>query len=366
MAAFALLAACSSEPATTTTAPVTSNAPSLPSPSFHYADAELALPGPFIAPGPVAGTDNTPADNSVTDAGATLGRVLFYDTRLSANDRVSCSSCHLQALGFSDTAQFSHGFQGGLTSRHSMGLGNARYYGRGKFFWDERAATLEAQTLTPIQNSVEMGMTLDALVAKLKLATFYPALFQAAFGTTDINADRISRALAQFVRSMSTYQSKYDRAVATNNFSTFTADERLGMQLFMQTPGNPVPTVGCDRCHTTTAQVSDNVHNNGLDVVSTDTGAGRGRFKAPSLRNVGLRTGFMHDGRFTTLRQVVEHYNSGVNASPDLDNRLRNPDGSPRRLTLTPQQVDAIVAFLNTLTDATFFTDVRFSSPFNH
>ena len=183
---------------------------------------------------------------------------------------------------------------------------------------------------------------------------------------TDNTPDRISRAVAQFVRSMSTYQSRYDRAVAANNFSTFTTGEVVGMQLFMPVPGSPVGTVGCDRCHTTTAQVSDNVRNNGLDMVAADTGAGRGRFKAPSLRDVGLHSQFMHDGRFTTLRQVIEHYNSGVAASPDLDNRLKNPDGSVHQLNLTSAQMDAIVAFLNTLTDQAFLSDPKFGNPFGH
>lgn len=341
------------------------NAPTLPTTTFKYADAEIGLPAHYSFPTPVAAADNTPANNPVTNAGATLGRVLFYDTRLSVNDKVACASCHLQALGFSDTARLSHGFQGGVTARHAMSLGNSRYYTRGKFFWDERAATLEDQALQPIQNSVEMGMTLDNLVTKLKLVSYYPALFQAAFGSTDITSDRVSRAMAQFVRAMSSYQSKYDRAVATNDFSTLTAQEQLGMQLFMPVPGG-VPTVGCDRCHGTAANISDNVHNNGLDVLAADTGAGRGRFKAPSLRNVALRTSFMHDGRFTTLRQVVDFYNTGVNAGPDLDNRLRNPDGSPHRLNLSSVQVDAIVAFLNTLTDQVFITDPKFASPFGH
>ena len=341
------------------------NAPTLPTTAFRYADAEIGLPAHYANPGPVTAADNTPANNVVTDAGATLGRVLFYDTRLSANDKVACASCHLQSLGFSDTARFSHGFQGGVTGRHAMSLGNARYYTRGKFFWDERAATLEDQALQPIQNSVEMGMTLANLTTKLKLVSYYPALFQAAFGSTDITSDRVGRALAQFVRSMSTYQSKYDVAVAAGNFSSFTAQEQLGMQLFMNVPGG-VPTVGCDRCHGTAANISDNVHNNGLDEVASDTGAGRGRFKAPSLRNIGLRTSFMHNGRFTTLRQVVDFYNANVNAGADLDNRLKNPDGSPRRLGLSSAQLDAMVAFLNTLTDQTFIADPKFSSPFGH
>src|SRR6185295_14903648 len=168
--------------------------------------------------------DNTPQNNPVTDAGATLGRVLFYDKRLSTNGTVSCSSCHQPQHGFSDPRKFSVGFNGGLTGRNSMGLNNARYYARGHFFWDERAATLEDQVLQPIQNSVEMGMTLPALVTRLSAEPFYTNLFANAFGTPVVDTNRISRALAQFVRSMVSTRSKYDAGVPVG-FTNFTAQE---------------------------------------------------------------------------------------------------------------------------------------------
>ncbi len=339
--------------------------------SFGYTDASLGLPAHFTvlpplpppgAPGPpppsIAATDNT-AGNAVTNAGATLGRVLFYDTRLSANDRVACASCHIQALSFGDTAQFSHGFQGGLTGRHSMGLSNARYYQRGRFFWDERAATLEDQVLQPIQNSVEMGVTLADLKVKLAATSYYPGLFTAAFGSSAITDTRIALALAQFVRSMSSYQSKYDQAIASGNpASVLTLDEEAGRLLF-------TGPAGCARCHGTDAQVLDQPHNDGLDAVTVDTGAGQGRFKVGSLRNVALRARFMHDGRFTTLAQVVGHYNSGIQPNVDLDPRLRQgPLGQPQQLGLSPVQVQQVVAFLNTLTDATHVNAPKFRSPF--
>jgi cytochrome c peroxidase len=336
--------------------------PALPPAPVHYADA-AALPAHFQATfdgKSVAATDNTPADNPITDAGAALGRVLFYDPRLSANDGLSCAGCHNQSLGFSDGPAQSVGFAGGLTRRHSPGLANARFYSRGHFFWDERAATLEDQALTPIQDATEMGLTLEDLTAKLEATPYYPPLFAAAFGTPEVTSDRVSRAIAQFVRSMVSKDSRYDRAFTaggTPNFGgVFTAQEQQGEQLFR--------SAGCASCHTTVAQVSDSVHNIGLDAVSTDTGAGRGAFKAPSLRNVAVRRRFMHDGRFTSLEQVVEFFNSGVQPNPDLDPRLRAPDGSPKQLGLTAGEKAALVAFLKTLTDSTFLTAAEFANPF--
>lgn len=332
--------------------------------SFSYSDVTSPIPTHFANGGSPGGaataTDNSSLANPITNAGATLGRVLFYDRRLSANDQVACASCHQQQFSFGDTAVLSRGFAGGLTGRHSMALANARYYARGRFFWDERAATLEDQVLQPIQNSVEMGMTLPNVITKLSVSSYYPALFQAAFGSTDITSDRVSRALAQFVRSMVSGNAKYDQAFAgagPPNFpGVFTADELAGQQLYNG-------AAGCARCHNTDAFVSDNIHNTGLDATITDVGAGGGRFKAPSLRNVGARTSFMHDGRFRTLDQVVEFYNSGIQNNPTLDPRLRGPNG-PQRLNLNAAQKAQLVAYLRTLTDNQFLTNPKFANPF--
>jgi cytochrome c peroxidase len=332
---------------------------------FAYSDASSPLPPHFMnAPGPggaVLGTDNTLASNSTTNTGATLGRVLFYDTRLSRNDAVSCASCHQQSLAFGDGAKLSRGFAGGLTKRHASAIANARFYQRGRFFWDERAATLEDQVLMPIQDTTEMGLTLPALVAKVSATPYYAPLFEAAFGTTDVTSERISRALAQFVRSMVSAQSKFDQAFAGQgppNFAgVLSQDEELGRQLF-------VGQARCAQCHVTNAQVSDNIHNTGLDAVVVDTGAGGGRFKAPSLRNIAVRAPYMHDGRFTTLDEVIAHYDGGVRANPNLDPRLRGPNGVPQRLNLTRDERAALVAYLRTLTDPTFLTAPKFSDPF--
>jgi len=340
-------------------------APTLPAATLLYDDASNPLPRHFSQAAPNAGSpigaDNTPASNRTTNAGATLGRVLFYDRRLSVNDRVSCSSCHQQHFAFSDTATLSRGFTGGFTGRHSMGLTNARFYASARFFWDERAATLEAQVLQPIQDGIEMGMTLPNALTKLSATTYYPALFTAAFGTSEITTDRVALALSQFVRSLVSVNSKFDRAFGVNgvpNFAaSFTAQELAGQDLFNG-------RAGCARCHGTNAHISDGVHNTGLDATITDVGAGNGRFKAPSLRNIAVRPPYMHDGRFRTLEQVVAFYDSGVQNNPGLDPRLRGPGGQPLRLNLSAAERASLVAFMGTLTDNTFLADVRFSNPF--
>lgn len=354
----------------------------LPETPFNY--VSLNLPSHFTtnAGGPlptsINGTDNTPADNPITNHGATLGRVLFYDKQLSANSTIACASCHKQDKGFSDDLKLSLGFNGGKTSRHSMSLLNARYYQRGRFFWDERASTLEEQVLMPFQDTVEMGMTLAQVVSKVKAQPFYPALFLKAFGSEEISSPKIAKALAQFVRSMVSYTSKYDigRAQVANPgamFPNFTPEENMGKNIFFQ----PIQNGGaaCFGCHTTEAFIGANIgpQNNGLDATSTtDLGAGAvfpnpnfvGKFKTNSLRNIELSAPYMHDGRFATLEEVIEHYNSGIKAHPNLAPPLKDPNGNPIRLNLTQAQKSALLAFLKTLTDNTVASDPKWSNPF--
>lgn len=349
------------------------NALLLPDSPFNY--AAPALPPRFLVP-PIAGQDNMPSTNVTTDAGATLGRVLFYDKRLSTNQTIACASCHQQVHGFADSRPFSTGFNGGLTARNSMGLSNARWYQRRHFFWDERANTLEDQVLMPIQNAVEMGMTLEALTNRLAAEPFYTNLFTTAFGSADITPERISKALAQFVRSIVSIQSKYDVGVATG-FANLTPQENLGRQIFFGQVGNAT----CAACHGTDNFVpGPNINNNGLEFPYVDKGLGSitglaqddGKFKVPSLRNIELTAPYMHDGRFTNLEQVVEFYNSGVVDNPNLSPPLRTPTGPgqppgpPLRLNLTDTQKAALVAFLKTLTDTNLTTDVKLSDPFNY
>jgi cytochrome c peroxidase len=355
----------------------------LPETTYDY--TSLNLPSHFTTnvpgqplPTSINGTDNTPLDNPITNAGATLGRVLFYDKKLSANGTISCASCHKQEKGFSDDAILSIGFDGGLTGRHSMTLINARFYQRGRFFWDERASTLEEQVLMPFQDPVEMGMTLSEVVSTVQQQSYYPELFQNAFGTEEVNSDRISKALAQFVRSIVSYSSKYDvgRAMVTTpgaNFPNFTTEENTGKNIFFQT----IPNGGgaCFGCHTTEAFISANPgpQNNGLDAFSsTDLGAGNvfvnpifvGRFKTSTLRNIELTAPYMHDGRFATLEEVVEHYNSGIQAHPTLSPALTDANGNPIQLNLTETQKSALVSFLKTLTDNSVSSEVKWSNPF--
>lgn len=335
--------------------------PVLPERRYRYADSDVHLPPQFRSSplGTVLFSDNSSADNRITNAGATLGRVLFYDVRLSRDDRIACASCHQQAFGFGDTVRFSRGHEGRLLARRTLPLANARFNARGRFFWDERAASLEEQVLQPILDSVEMGLEAESLEGKLAATSFYPALFTAAFGSPDITRERIAAALAQFVRSLVSARSRLDAVYATGtapDSTAMTALEREGLRLFT--------AVGCINCHRTIAFFADKATNNGLDAVATDTGAGGARFKPASLRNVAVRPPYMHDGRFTTLRQVVEFYDHGVQNSAELDPRLRTAQGLPRRLNLSVHQVDALVAFMESLTDSAFLRDERLSDPF--
>lgn len=355
----------------------------LPDPPYDYT---IDLPAHYKTPF-VQGLDNTPADNQLTDAGATLGRVLFYDPALSHNHAVSCASCHQQAFGFGDPADFSVGFAGELTTRNSMSLADARWYASGRFFWDERAATLEEQVLGPIQSEVEMGLTLAELVDRVDARPYYADLFTAAFGDAAVTSERIARALAQFVRAMSAHRTRWDVAVAAaggNNgpLPGFTAAENLGRQLFFS------PRTNCAACHVAGPPPGPGGPppnlaifqptqplNNGLDAGPTvDDGVGdvtgdpadAGRFKSPSLRNVAVTGPYMHDGRFATLEQVIDFYDHGIEAHPNLDPRLRGPGGVPRTMQLTPAEKSALVAFLHTLTDEALADDPRFADPFVH
>ncbi|MCW8328783.1 methylamine utilization protein [Photobacterium sp. SDRW27] len=329
-----------------------------------------SITSPF---GNVRSQDNTPFSNPVRNDSANLGRVIFYDVRLSANNTTSCASCHIQQHGFTDPAQLSIGFDGGKTGRHSMGLTNATYYSPKSFFWDERAATLEEQVLMPIQDAVEMGMDLFALESKLAETSFYPELFTKAFGDEAITSQRISEAMAQFIRSMVSYQSTYDQAFSAGEWNepdfaaVFTEQQMMGHQLFTTPPDRG--GAGCAACHHTSAHTLDRSHVNGLDAnTSDDPGAGGGFFKSPSLRNIAVGAPYMHDGRFETLMDVVEFYNSGVQPHPNLSPDLRvnrSLTGPPIRLNLTEEEKEALVAFMEALTDEDFLANPIFSDPFS-
>ena len=349
----------------------------LPETPFNYAN--VVLPE-YLNDFPNQREDNMPESNPITDWGATLGRVLFYEKGLSLNETIACASCHLQEKNFSDPARFSVGFAGEETSRQSMSLTNARYYNPGTFFWDERAESLEEQVVMPIQDHIEMGLTLEEMIERLEERTYYSILFEKAFGDAQITTDRVARALAQFIRSIVSFNSPFDRAVVnagiTESFSIgetpfedFTELENIGLDFFFNR------NRGCASCHRFGFMVTDVPANNGLDSTYTDLGKGgitgneydMGKFKVPSLRNVAVSGPYMHDGRFDTLEEVIEHYSSGVQFNPNLDFRLRtiaSGSGAARPLNLSETQKEGILAFLQTLTDDEFLEDEKFSNPF--
>lgn len=348
---------------------------------FNYAGVEIPLAF-NESYGSLPEQDNTPSDNQITDFGATLGRVLFYDKSLSINNTISCASCHQQDKGFSDPAKFSVGFDGETTARHSMTLINSRWYGKRRFFWDEKATTLEEQVLLPIQDHIEMGMELLELIEKLEGLDYYGILFNKAFGSSDITADRISKSLSQFTRSIIAYNSPFNKAVRADNLdevpetdmvslSTLTDQENVGLDIFYN-------FATCGYCHMGPAHVADSAKNNGLDFNYSDLGretwSGNSRdralFKPPSLANIALTAPYMHDGRFASLMDVVNHYNENIQPHPNLNFRLTTEDidgtvgGTPLKLEMDQAQKEALVAFLMTFTDESVSTAEKWSDPF--
>ncbi|MGI9401722.1 MAG: cytochrome-c peroxidase [Rhizobiaceae bacterium] len=346
-----------------------------PVPPFNYAGRELP---PHIEA--LSELDNTPADNPVTDAGAHLGRVLFYDRQLSKNGLISCGSCHTAVFGFDDQTRFSIGFLGKITRRAAMPLANARFNPRGRYFRDERAATLEEQVIDPFTDPIEMGLEPGEAVLRIKQRKWYLPLFDAAFGDENITDQRIALALAQFVRSMVSTSSRYDKAKMdsppglppTEPFSQFNDQENRGKYLFFadQDQGG----AGCASCHETDAFIMLHPRNNGLQPLkeSDDNGLGEitgkdvdmGLFRAASLKNTAVTAPYMHDGRFGTLAEVVDHYSENVLPHPNLSPELRQPDGSPTKFSFSEKDKAALLAFLATLTDNGMMNDERFSDPF--
>ena len=331
--------------------------------------------------------DNT-AGNPISDKGATLGRVLFYDKNLSSNNTISCSSCHIQANAFSDDAIASDGVNG-TTTRHSMRLINSRFSNERKFFWDERAATLELQTSDPIKNHIEMGFSgtsgdgsITTLITKLQGIGYYKELFKYVYGSEEITESKLQNALAQFIRSIQSFDSKYDagRSTVQNDnqaFPNFTAQENQGKNLFLTPPvfdANGVRTsggFGCAGCHAAPEfDIDPNTRNNGVIGVLNGTGIDITNTRSPSLRDLlkadGTPNGpMMHTGSFATLQNVIGHYGN-INLAPgnsNLDPRLR-PNGFGQQLNITATEVNALTAFIKTLTGTNVYVDPKWSSPF--
>jgi cytochrome c peroxidase len=306
---------------------------------------------------------------NVTDNGATLGRVLFYDTKLSKTNTISCGSCHHQENSFADNVRFSKGFDGAVTSRNSIALTNP--IDEALYFWDGRETDLNHMVLQPIKNHIEMGLDdFSVMVKKLEAAGYYQSLFKKAFGDATITKERIASGLRQFVQSMICGKTRFEEMDAElygdNDLpSDFSDLEKKGAHIYL---GKGL----CSNCHNSFGgSMSSTWADIGLDSVYKDKGLGTlveggdGKFKIPSLRNVTLSAPYMHDGRFSTLMEVVNHYSDSIQPSKNLD-KLFGGGGNnkPLRMNLTPLEKEALVAFLGTLTDKTLINDVKYSNPF--
>lgn len=333
-------------------------------PQYDATPYTLAI-GSFPAPTSFNG-------NELTVQGVKLGRMLFYEKMLSKDGSQACASCHIQALGFSDSAQFSIGVEGKQGKRQAMGVFNMAWH-KNEFFWDGRAHLLRDQSLMPIQDPLEMNETLENVVSKLSASQMYRNQFIRAFGTDEITTERISLAMEQFMNTIVSNQSKYDKFLAGE--ATLNPSEERGRRLFFLEYNEFFPAqsgADCAHCHSGFNFTNDKYMNNGLDVdgqqaddgrqKATNNAADKAKFKVPSLRNVALTAPYMHDGRFKTLEEVIDHYNNGVQNSTTLDPAINASRGTGLRLTA--QDKADLVAFLNTLTDNTITTDSRYSSPF--
>ncbi|MEL7161237.1 MAG: cytochrome c peroxidase [Bacteroidota bacterium] len=312
---------------------------------------------------------------------ALLGRVLFYDKQLSATGETSCATCHEQDKAFADGKAFSDGINGAVTKRNSIALGSvptfapqisgygasgdeqtAAVEGRVKFFWDERAGTVKEQSTATIQDEIEMGRDLHELSSALRSQEMYKILTMKAFGTTDLTPDRITLALERFTSSITSMNTPFDEFMDRD---VATRQQRHGFELFLH---------NCASCHgENLGEPFVAVANNGLDADYTDKGVGaisgsvfdNGVFKVPFLRNVALTGPYMHDGRFQTLREVVDHYSEGIQDHRNLHQNLKDPiDNSARRMNFTEEEKRALIAFLEMGTDQTVLVDPRLSDPF--
>lgn len=296
------------------------------------------------------------ADNPITQQGFELGRSLFYDPILSANNTISCGNCHIQTSGFTQHGHsVSHGINDLLGTRNSPPIMNLAW--QPKLMWDGGIFDLDLQPLAPISNHVEMGETMDHVLEKLRQTTKYPGLFRSAFGTEEITTTRFLKALSQFMLMCISDHSKYDSVLRQQ--AQYTSLEASGYQVFKQ---------HCNRCHTEPLFTDGLFHNNGLTPSAVND---KGRqlvtlsdadaylFKTPSLRNLQYTAPFMHDGRFFTVDAVLDHYDHGVQAMPTLDTALQT--NGTRGIQLTTEERTALLAFLQTLNDRVFLTEKRLS-----
>lgn len=351
----------------------------------EVADYELQLGEHLLEPGTIFPTfqESSLGAKQQNNNKATLGRVLFYDQNLSLDRSVSCGSCHQAAHAFSDTQQFSQGVDGVTTRRNSLALATTLSFKisynpldaslpTALFSWDHSAKDLDHQVALAFTNENEMNIDDALMMERLKEKAFYPVLFERAYGDAAMTPIRMQSAIVEFINSISSVTSKFDAGLekvpyftAESPFSNFSDAEQLGKQLY---------NTNCASCHSKKHNFAVKASaNNGLQMVYEDQGIGGrlgspskyGVFKVPFLRNVEVTAPYMHDGRFATLEQVVDHYSDGIVAHPNLADELKNEDGSPLRLQLSDEEKEALVAYLKTLTDYKLMRDPRFSDPFD-
>jgi cytochrome c peroxidase len=311
-------------------------------------------------------------DNELTVQGVKLGRMLFYEKMLSRDNSISCGSCHEQEHAFSDINRFSLGVDGLPGGRQAMAIFNMAW-NNNHFFWDGRADLLRHQAIMPIEDALEMDETLPNVISKLSGSDIYPEQFERAFGTKEITTERISLAMEQFMNSIVSKNSKYDQYLAGN--ASFTEQEERGRFLYF-TEFNPAfpneSGADCQHCHGGANFENDRYMNNGLDTDAEMTDIGRqavtglaadkGKFKVTSLRNIELTPPYMHDGRFATLEEVIDHYNL-VKESSTLDGSFMQ-QLPYNGLNLSDDDKAALVAFLKTLTDYELINNPNYSDPF--
>tara|TARA_B100000965_G_C19549438_1_gene739383 strand:+ start:36 stop:1145 length:1110 start_codon:yes stop_codon:yes gene_type:complete len=312
-------------------------------------------------------------DNQLTRQGVKLGRMLFYEKRLSKDGSMSCASCHRQEHAFTDTSLFSEGVRGKVGKRQAMAVFNMAW-NENEFFWDGRAHLLRDQSLKPIEDSLEMDETLENVINKLKVDQIYRDQFMRAFGSEEITESKMALAMEQFMNSIVSVESKYDRYL--RGAASLDTNEERGRVLFFAefNPGFPsLSGADCQHCHSGLNFENDRYMNNGLDTDADMTDDGRmevtgrssdkGKFKVTSLRNVEVTPPYMHDGRFKTLEEVVDHYNSGLKNSSTVDPTLLYPINNGG-LQLSEEDKRDLVAFLKTLTDEVMLTNPEYSDPF--
>ena len=315
---------------------------------------------------------NLPSDNPLTQQGVLLGKMLFYEKKLSEGESQACADCHQQADGFSDIRQFSIGVDQMVGTRQAMPIFNLAWH-TNQFFWDGRANLLREQALIPIQDPLEMDETLEDVIAKLSAEKEYLDQFMRTFGSTEITSEKMALAMEQFMLSIISNDSKYDKFLAGE--VQLTESEERGRVLFFAEYNPFFPDdsgADCQHCHGGDNFENDNYINNGLDIDADFSDLGReevtmnandrAKFKVPTLRNIAVTPPYMHDGRFQTLEEVIDHYNEGIKSYSTADQTVLNT--MQTGLLLTPQDKEDLVNFLHTLTDETFLNNEEYKSPF--